>query len=280
LQRAVSGRNDRACLGGRDEILDCMCSSNTDAIGLAVVLIAALTPASAAEIRIFSGGAPQRVLQALAPEFEKQTGHRAEFTFALITVIQQKLAAGERPDLLLLPIPLIAATEKIIPLRPEGRIVLARVGIGAIVRQGVTSPDISTPEAVRKTLLDAHSIAFPEPNTPSGAHLARVVAELGIADAIRPKLAIKAAIDGGAELVAKGEADVGMYLVSEVVSVKGITLVGMLPQAMQSFVVYGTAVPVYNSTPEPALAFVKFVSDPAKRDRWTAAGFDLVSGGN
>ena len=93
---------------------------------------------------------------------------------------------------------------------------------------------------------------------------------------MRPKLIIKAAIDGGAELVAEGEADFGLYLRSEVQDAKGISLVGLLPPPLQSFVVYGTAIPTYNTAPEAALAFVKFISDPTKAERWKAAGFELM----
>ena len=231
-----------------------------------------------ADIRVFSGAAPQEALRNLAPEFEKTTGHRVEFIFRIVGEIQQKLAAGEKADVIMLPVPLIAETSKVVPLRPDGRIVLARVGIGVIVPIGTTLPDISTTQAVRKALLDARKIAWPDPGTPIGGHLDRAIVQLGIADELRPKLIIKAVIHGGAELVAKREADLGLYLVSEVQAVKGITLVGLLPAALQSFVVYGTAVPTYNATPEAALAFVKFISDPTKDARWKAAGFELVGG--
>jgi len=241
-----------------------------------LVLFVSTASVRADEIRVFSGGAPQQVLRAVTPEFEKATGHKMNFTFALVTAIKQKLAGGEKADLILLPVPLIAVTEKTLALRPEGRIVLARVGIGVIAREGTARPDISTSDAVRKVLLDARTVAFPDPNTPSGTHLTRMIAQLGIADAMRPKLVIKAAIDGGAELVAKGEADVGMYLLSEVQSVKGITVVGLLPSSLQNFMVYGTAVPASNATPGPAVAFVKFVSEASKRDRWKAAGFEMM----
>ena len=234
--------------------------------------------ATSADIRVFSGGGPQDALRHLAPEFERATGHRVEFTFRLVTEIQRKLAAGKKADVILLPVPLIAATEKTVPLRAEGRIVLARVGIGVIVRQGTTPPDISTAEAVRKMLVNARAIAWSDPSTPVGGHLDRVIAQLGIADEVRPKLIIKSAIDGGAELVAKGEADFGLYLISEVQTAKGITLVGLLPSPLQSFVVYGTAVPTYNATPEAAVAFVKFISEPTKGERWKAAGFELMGG--
>ena len=247
-------------------------------VGPALAVMLLTGNARSADIRVFSGGAPQDALRHLAPEFERATGHRVEFTFQLVTEIQRKLAAGERTDLIMLPVPLITATEKTVPLRTEGRIVLARVGIGVIVRQGTTPPDISTAEAVRKMLLNARAIAWSDPSTPVGGHLNRAIAQLGIADEVRPKLIIKAAIHGGAELVAKGEADFGLYLVSEVQTAKGITLVGLLPPPLQSFVVYGTAVPTYNATPEAALAFVKFISDPSRGERWKAAGFELVGG--
>jgi len=245
-------------------------------IGPLLALMSLTGEATAADIRVFSGGAPREVLRQLAPEFERATGHRVEFTFQLVSEIQQKLAVGEKADVIALPVPLIAATEKAVPLRTEGRIVLARVGIGVIVPQGTTPPDISTAEAVRKMLLNARAIAWPDPSLPIGGHLNRAIAQLGIADEVRPKLIIKGA--GRAELVAKGEADFGFHLVSEVQTVKGITLVGLLPPPLQGFVVYGTAVPTYNATPEAALAFVKFISDPSRGERWKAAGFELMGG--
>src|SRR5690349_4990796 len=74
--------------------------------------------ANADEIRVFSGGGAQAVLRASVPEFEKATGHRVSPTFAHVSVIQQKLAAGEKTDLIILPVPLIAAVEKNLALRP------------------------------------------------------------------------------------------------------------------------------------------------------------------
>jgi molybdate transport system substrate-binding protein len=232
------------------------------------------------EIQVFSGGAPQEALRAMTPEFERATGHRVHFTFALVTAIQQKLANGEKADLILLPIPLIAATEKSIPFRSEGRGVVARVGIGIITREGAPRPDVSTSDAIRKLLVDARSVAIPEPSTPSGAHVARVIEQFGLADTVKSKLLVKAAISGGGELVAKGEADVGFYLLSEVQGVKGVTVVGLLPAALQSFVVYGTAIPAYNGTPDPAAAFTKYILQPDKKDNWKSAGFELVATGN
>jgi molybdate transport system substrate-binding protein len=244
---------------------------------LALVLSVTATLANADEVRVLSGGGPQGALQAVIPEFEGATGHRVHPTFAHVSVIQQKLADSEQTDLILLPVPLVAAAAKSLALRPEGRIAFARVGIAVIVRKSTTPPDISTPDAVREMLLDARSIEFPPPNGPAGSHLARMIEQLGIAEAVRPKLVIKAAIDGGAQLVAEGKVDIAMQLLSEVQSAKDITVVGLLPPALQSFVVYGAAIPAYNDRPEAALAFVKFLSAPNKKDFWRAAGFELMS---
>jgi ABC-type molybdate transport system substrate-binding protein len=104
-----------------------------------------------------------------------------------------------------------------------------------------------------------------------------MIEQLGIAEAVQPKLVIKAAIDGGAQLVAEGKVDVAMQLLSEVQSAKDTTVVGLLPAGLQNFVVYGAAIPAYNDKPEAAVAFVKFLSAPDKKDFWNTAGFELTS---
>ena len=259
-----------------------LATSGRPAISLvaAIVLSVTATLGNADEIRVLSGGGPQVALRAVISEFEKATGHQVHPIFAHVGVIQQKLAAGEKADLILLPIPLIAATEKFWALRSEGRIEFARVGIAVIVRKGAMLPDISTPDAVRKVLLDARSIEFPPLNGPAGSHLARMIEQLGIAETVRPKLVIKAAIDGGAQLVAEGKVDIAMQLLSEVQSAKDTTVAGLLPLGLQGFVVYGAAIPANNEKPGAALAFVKFLSEPNKKDFWKAAGFELTGTAN
>jgi molybdate transport system substrate-binding protein len=156
--------------------------------------------------------------------------------------------------------------------------VIARIGIGVVVREGEKRPDISTVDAVRRMLLEARAIAVPQPGGLTGSHLMRVMTMLGIADEVRAKLRHKPAIDRGADMVGAGEADVGLYLASEVLGAKGAVLAGMLPAELQNYVVYSIAVPAYNASPEPALAFVKFVSDAANSEAWKITGFELMDG--
>jgi molybdate transport system substrate-binding protein len=244
------------------------------------VSIVALTSSFAAEIRVFSGGAPKEVLTALTPEFEKQTGHKVQFTFAVVGTIQQKLAAGEKPDMVLLPVPALDNLIRAGTLRAEPRPVLGSVGIGVIVPQDAARPDISSTDKLRKVLLDAKSVVHANPAaTPSGAHMGKVLDQLGIADAMKQKVVHRNAIDGGAEMVGKGEAEIGLFPLSEVITVKGIALAGMLPAEQQMLIVYGAAALKDNPSPEPTQAFIKFLSDPANRKHWKDAGFDTAAGG-
>ena len=245
------------------------------------ISLAISVSAGAAEIRVYSGGAPQAALKVLAPEFERSTGHRLAFTYAVVGQIRKRLEAGEKADVILLPVPLMNSLEKAGALRPDSRKALARVGIGVIVREGSPRPDISTADSVRKALLEARSIAYADPKlTPGGKHLAGMIGKLGIADAVGPKTVLKNAIDGGAALVASGEVELAMFLVSEVQSLKGITLVGLLPAELQNYVVYAGAVAADSVSEGPAQAFLKFLTDPASQAHWKAAGFEPLSGAN
>jgi molybdate transport system substrate-binding protein len=228
----------------------------------------------AAEINIMSGGAPKEALAILIPQFEKLTGHHIKMTYAVISALQQKLAAGESPDMVLLPTSAIADLAKAGTLKSEGSAPFGTIEVVAVVRNGAPRPDISTTDAFRSALLNAGSIAYSPPTTPSGAHMARLAERLGIADAIAEKVTYRAALDGGVQIVADGKAEIGIYQSSEVVHVKGVTGLGPLPDALQLKLVYGGAVTAANADPEPALAFIKFVTEAQNKKVWKDAGFD------
>jgi len=246
------------------------------ALGLLATLASSLGSAAlAADIHVMSGGAPKEVLAVLTPVFEKQTGHKVQFTFAVISAMQQKLAAGERPDMMLMPVPAIDKLVQARTFRSEGRATLGTVKVGMIVRQGAPVPDISTLEKFKQVMLGAKSVVQANPAaTPSGAHLAKVWEQLGIADAMKPKTTFSNALDGGVSAITKGEAEIGLYPLSEVIAEKGVTVVGLIPDAVQLNTVYGAAVLVANTSPEPAAAFIRFLADPANAKYWKDAGFE------
>jgi molybdate transport system substrate-binding protein len=250
-----------------------------------MALAASMTAAStsvAADLRVFSSGAPADVAKALAAKFAQDTGHRVEFTVANPAGIRQKLASGETPDILLLPSPVIDVLEQAGALRPGSRVDVARVGVGVVVRAGASLPDISSVDAVRQTLLAVRSIVYPDPvgGGVTGPALARMMARLGIADAVRPKVTLMQAITGGVALVGNGEAELGLFNISEVLPVKGVTLVGPLPSELQSYIVFTAAIHAGSTAPAPAAAFIELLSDPAAREHWKAGGLESLRGGS
>jgi molybdate transport system substrate-binding protein len=244
-------------------------------LAAAVICLTAVTAARAAEIHVLSAGAVQEAEKALAIEFGKETGHHVSFVFGVVGAIQDRLKAGERADVVVLSAPAIDAMAKAHEIIGNGGTPLAKVGIGVAVREGAPVPDISTPEAFRAALLAAHSIVYADPakGASSGIQFQRILAQLGIADAVKPKANLQ---PGGyvVEVVARGEAELGVHNISEILPVKGVALVGPLPRPLQSYTTYVAGVPVGNAAPGPALAFVKFLAAPAAAARWKEAGFE------
>jgi molybdate transport system substrate-binding protein len=249
--------------------------------GIATIALGFVVHAQAADLLVMSGGGAQRVLQTLAPQFQNATGNNVRFDFSVVGAIQKKLMAGEKADVVLLPLPLLNAIEKAGAFRTQSRTVIGRIGIGVVVREGVTAPDISNSDAVRKMLLETRSVAFPDPMlTPSGKHLMGLFAQMDIAEAMQPKITLKNAIDGGVNLVRDGKVELGLFLVTEILPVKGVKLVGTLPASLQGYVVYAAAVAADSGAFDAASQFVKFISGPDVRSYWKTAGFEPPSGGN
>ena len=244
-------------------------------LAVLAALVLAGSGAVAADIQVMTGGAPKEVLGVLTPQFERETGHKVHLTYIVISTMQQKLAAGEKPDMVLMPVPAIEARVKEGLFRHDSWARLGTVSVGMVVREGASRPDISTLEAFRQTMLAAKTVVQANPAaTPSGAHLAKVWEQLGIAEAMKPKIKFANALDGGVAAIARGEAEIGLYPLSEVIAEKGVTIVGLIPQAVQLNTVYGAAVLTANASPEPAVAFIKFLADPANAKRWKDAGFE------
>jgi molybdate transport system substrate-binding protein len=228
-----------------------------------------------ATIRVLSGGAPKEIFLRLTSAFEKQSGHKVDYVFAVMSSLRDKVAAGEKCDVLVMPTNILDAYQKDNIARGEGRAVLGLVSINAVVRSGARKPDLSTPESVKQAMLNSGAITHATPGqTPSGTHMGKLIDQLGIAEAMKGKIIHRPALEGGVQLVASGEAEIGFYPKSEVVNTDGLTVVGPLPAAIQLTTIYGAAVAAASPAPDAAAAFIKFMSDPAHRAAWTHAGFD------
>jgi molybdate transport system substrate-binding protein len=228
-----------------------------------------------AAIRIFSGGAPQEIFKQLTPQFETQTGHIVDYVFAVMSALREKVASGEKADVLVMPTNILDGYEKEGIVRPQGRAVLGLVSIYAVMRAGAPKPDLSTPDKVKQAILKARAITHATPGeTPSGTHMGKLIDTLGIAEAMKGKIIHRSALRGGVELVTSGEAEIGFYPKSEVIGAKGLSLVGPLPDAIQLTTIYGAAVTAKSMAPEAGAAFIAFMTDKKHRAVWTEGGFD------
>jgi molybdate transport system substrate-binding protein len=242
----------------------------------------AAAPSTAADIQVFTSGAPSAVQKKLAPTFTKATGHNVVITAETINLILERLAGGAGPDVVVIPRPALMKFEKSSALRPGSMIDVARVGIGVVVKEGARLPDISTVDALRKTLLNAKSIAHPDPKGGgfTGAHIDRMFERLGIADAVRPKVTLGFAFAGGVDNIAKGNVELGLFNISEIVPIKGVTLVGPLPAELQNYLVFSGALHVRGASPEPAAAYLRSLVEPAAQEAWKAGGMEALAAGN
>jgi len=232
---------------------------------------------SASDIRVLSGGATQGAFAALTPAFEAQSGCKVDYVFEVTASLDARIAAGERADVLVLPVPALDAYAAKGKLRADARATFGDVGVSVVVKAGTARPDISTKEKFRAAMLAARSVVHATPGkTPSGTHLGKVMEQLGIAEAMAKKTTYKPALDGGVEVVAGGQADIGIYPASEVAAVKGLAVVGPLPPGIALTIVYGGAATADSG--ETAAAFVRFMAAPGNRAAWTRAGFAPPAG--
>ena len=226
-------------------------------------------------IRIFSGGAPKPVFNRLTHGFEKQSGHKVDYVFAVMSSLRDKIAHGEPADVLVMPTNILDAYQKEGVARGEGRAVLGLVSVNGVVRKGTPKPDLSSAEKVRDAITNSRAVVFATPGaTPSGTHMGQLIEKFGGAAAMKGKILHKPALEGGVELVASGEAEIGFYPKSEVMDFDGLTIVGPLPREIQLTTIYGAAVAAKSAAPAAAAAFITFMNSAANRPVWTNSGFD------
>jgi molybdate transport system substrate-binding protein len=229
-------------------------------------LLAALLPLTVTgqELQVLSGGAAKSLVAPMAASFP---GGRVDVQFQPMGKLFESLSQGANVDM-------VIVTEELVP-RLQGRAQpgarpIARVGIGVAVNEKAPSPDISTVEAFKKTLLAAKSIVYIDPKVgTSGKHVAEVLERLGIAREVNAKAKLGA---GGyiVEPVGKGEIELGIHQISEIMPVKGVKLVGELPRELQKYTVY-VAVPIKSS---PAvLALIDHLTGREAKARLAQAGY-------
>jgi len=230
------------------------------------------------DIKVLSTTAMKTVFDELAPQFERATGNRIDATFGPSLQLEKRLGEGEAADMAIVS----AAGAK--DLIGQGRIVAGSVvdlcgsALGVAVPNGAPKPDLSGAESFKRALLAAKAIACSKPvgGGQSGVHMAKVFAQLGIADAMQAK----AKYGGGGPsglvglIVLRGEADIGMQQLAELMAVPGIDVVGPLPAELQSVTPFVAATPANAAHAAAGRAVIDFLTTPAAKAVMKAKGLE------
>ncbi len=228
-----------------------------------------------ATLRIFSGGAPKEIFLQLTPQFEQKSGYKVAYVFAVMSALRDKVAAGDKADVLVMPTNILDEYQKNGVVQGQGRAILGLVSVNAVVRTGAPKPDLSTPDKVKQSIVNSRAIVHATPGaTPSGTHMGKLIEQFGIADAMKGKIIHRPALEGGVQLVASGEAEIGFYPKSEVINTDGLSVAGPLPAAIQLTTIYGAAVTAASTNAGAGRDYIAFMTAPAHRAAWAHAGFD------
>lgn len=220
-------------------------------------------PASgrAPTLTVLSGGAMRGVMEEAAPLFERSHGTKTQIRFGLTSTLAEDIENGAAFDVAILPRPEIDALAQRGKIAAGSAIDVARSAIGVAVRAGASKPAIDTVAAFTRTLREARSIVYSD--GPSGLYIAGMIERLGLAAAMRPKT--KFTTGPVAELVARGEAEIGLQQIVAILPVKGAELAGPLPDELQNIIVYAAAASAAATTSQSASAFLTFLGSTDAR---------------
>jgi molybdate transport system substrate-binding protein len=199
-------------------------------------LLAAPPASAAAEIRVFCSNGLKAVMEALVPQFERDTGHKVIVTYDLAARIRQQIDGGTAFDVAVMTPPLVDDAIKRGQIAAGSRTVIARSPLGFLVRAGSRKTDIKSVEALKRMLTDAKSLTWAKEGA-SGIYFAALLDKLALADAVRSKTTLAGSGEEVGTLVTSGKVEVGVLPLSEILPVRGAQLLALLPADVQNYVV-------------------------------------------
>ena len=242
--------------------------------GLALAAMAT-SEGKTAELKVLTSVALTSALNELAPQFERATGNKLTIDYGLIVDIRKRVLEGESADVIILSRAAMDELQKQDKLAsgPITNVVGTAVSVAA--RSGASKPDITSIDALKQSLLAAKSIVYADPakGGASGVYFARVLDRLGIAEQMKSKTILVPGAQA-ADIVAKGEAELGVAQASEIVPVAGAQLVGPLPGEYASMTVFSAGIGAGTKAPDAAKALVEFLTGPTAAPVFKSKGFE------
>lgn len=238
--------------------------------------------ASAAEIRVMISGGLTAAYKELVPSFERLTGHTVITSYGpsmgtTVNAIPVRLDRGEPADVLIMvgyALDDLAKKGKVVA---DSEVKLVKSPIGIAVKAGAPKPDISSADAVKHALLAAKSVAYSD--SASGVYVStEMFQRLGIVDAMKGK-ARQIPAEPVAGVVARGDAEIGMQQISEMLPVKGVDIVGPLPPELQKITIFSAGITTKAREPEPGMELIKYLGSAAARDALIKSGMEPISTG-
>jgi molybdate transport system substrate-binding protein len=247
------------------------------ALIFAIAFLSAVNAARAAEINAFISTAIKSVTDELLPPFERSSGYTIHALYSPPGALLKHFEAGDPADVFLTgsdAIDTLIAQGKVVP----GRVDLATTGIGVCVKKGAPHPDVSTPEAFKRALIAAASVAYVAPSGGSvtGPHIEAMFRKLGIAEQMAAKTVLAAGGPNGrvSVKVSSGEAAIGLQQVSELLTNPDVDVIGMLPGDLQQTTIYSAGVTTSAKSVEGAKAIIAAMAAPSAKPVYKAKGLD------
>lgn len=213
-------------------------------------------------LRVYTSDGFKPALQALIPEIEKSTGRRVSPEFDSSNVLQKRIDSGETFDVAILSTNVVNHLIESGKVSAESRTDLGRAGIGVGIRAGAAKPDISTSDALSKTLLNAKTIVFSRDGA-SAIYINEMVERLGIADRVKPKFMLDAGAMQPQKDVVAGKAEIVLTLIPEIEDFKGLQLAGPLPGNLQSYIGFSAGVAAKSQDAAGAKMLINILADPS-----------------
>jgi molybdate transport system substrate-binding protein len=228
--------------------------------GLFVVALA--TAATAAEIKVFCPGALRPAMSELVPEFERAFAHKVTIQYGTAGALADRIQTGETADVAILTPPQIENFAKQGAVAGDSKGNVGKIGIGVAVSKGAAKPDIGSVDSFKRSMLAANSIAYIDPATggPAGIYLARLFERLGIAADIASKT--KLTRGPAQDAVIKGEAEIVITQITELITEPKVDLVGPLPAAIQNSTQFTGGMLIASKERDAATAFIRFLASP------------------